>query len=255
MRRFRNIIAASSLAVLLLADSVVAQGGDDVTLVSFDQEVLARGPIHEAFANPVTFNARVGVIVPKSPPDEIEELPPAERPEAIPSGSKAIGIGKMIPKTSSGSAVSGVSLHRTSAGCQVIGNKSMTDSNGYQVSGRPISLNRKLNTCLHLLTALKLVHHHHDLMTTISGSLETGYTVRLRTSTNGKVDTGGNISQNGFGFPPTMFGHQPALSTVQAIGTTYQPHAVVCLHLFALRITTMLHGQCTPLASQSTWAT
>jgi hypothetical protein len=44
-------------------------------------EVLTRGPVHEAFAGIVTFNAEPGVVVANAPPDLIEELPPEERPE------------------------------------------------------------------------------------------------------------------------------------------------------------------------------
>ncbi len=43
-------------------------------------EVLTRGPVHEAFAGIVTFNPEPGVIVVKSPPAVIEEMPPEERP-------------------------------------------------------------------------------------------------------------------------------------------------------------------------------
>jgi hypothetical protein len=44
-------------------------------------QVLTRGPVHEAFAGIVTFNAEPGVVVSKGPPEPIEELPPEERPE------------------------------------------------------------------------------------------------------------------------------------------------------------------------------
>jgi len=44
-------------------------------------QVLTRGPVHEAFAGVVAFNPEPGVVVPKAPPEAIEELPPAERPE------------------------------------------------------------------------------------------------------------------------------------------------------------------------------
>jgi hypothetical protein len=43
--------------------------------------VLTRGPVHEAFAGIVTFNPEPGVVVTKAPPELIEEMPPAERPE------------------------------------------------------------------------------------------------------------------------------------------------------------------------------
>ena len=43
-------------------------------------EVLTRGPIHEAFAEPVSLQAEAGLVVPVEPPPAIEELPPADRP-------------------------------------------------------------------------------------------------------------------------------------------------------------------------------
>jgi WXXGXW repeat (2 copies) len=44
-------------------------------------QVLTRGPVHEAFAETVSFNPEPGVLAPKSPPPAIEELPPDQRPE------------------------------------------------------------------------------------------------------------------------------------------------------------------------------
>ena len=44
-------------------------------------QVLTRGPVHEAFAETVTFDPEPGVVVSKAPPAAIEELPPAHRPE------------------------------------------------------------------------------------------------------------------------------------------------------------------------------
>lgn len=44
-------------------------------------EVLTRGPVHEAFAETVTFDPQPGIVVPKAPPDAIEELPPDQKPE------------------------------------------------------------------------------------------------------------------------------------------------------------------------------
>jgi hypothetical protein len=45
------------------------------------QQVLTRGPVHEAFAETVTFNPEPGIVVPKTPPAAIEEVPPEQRPE------------------------------------------------------------------------------------------------------------------------------------------------------------------------------
>lgn len=44
-------------------------------------QVLTRGPVHEAFAETVTFDPEPGIVVPKAPPAAIEELPPEQRPE------------------------------------------------------------------------------------------------------------------------------------------------------------------------------
>jgi hypothetical protein len=44
-------------------------------------EVLTRGPVHEAFAETITFDPQPGIVVPKAPPAAIEEVPPLQRPE------------------------------------------------------------------------------------------------------------------------------------------------------------------------------
>jgi hypothetical protein len=44
-------------------------------------QVLTRGPVHEAFAETVTYNPEPGVVVAKSPPAAIEEVPPEQRLE------------------------------------------------------------------------------------------------------------------------------------------------------------------------------
>ncbi len=43
-------------------------------------QVLTRGLVHEAFAETVTFDPQPGIVVPKAPPQAIEELPPDQRP-------------------------------------------------------------------------------------------------------------------------------------------------------------------------------
>ena len=43
-------------------------------------QVLTRGPVHEAFAKPVTMDPQAPVLVPKQPPEALQEMPPAERP-------------------------------------------------------------------------------------------------------------------------------------------------------------------------------
>ncbi len=44
-------------------------------------EELARGPIHEAFAEQVSYDAIPGIIVPREPPPAVPELPPEYKPE------------------------------------------------------------------------------------------------------------------------------------------------------------------------------
>jgi hypothetical protein len=44
-------------------------------------QVLTRGPVHEAFAEPVTFDPEPGIVVPKAPPAAIKEVPPEQRLE------------------------------------------------------------------------------------------------------------------------------------------------------------------------------
>ena len=44
-------------------------------------EVLSRGPVNEAFAEPVTMQTQEGLIAPQQPPSPIEEVPPAEKPQ------------------------------------------------------------------------------------------------------------------------------------------------------------------------------
>ena len=43
-------------------------------------EVLTAGPVHEAFAKPVTMDAEEPILVPQQPPANLQELPPAEQP-------------------------------------------------------------------------------------------------------------------------------------------------------------------------------
>src|SRR5688500_14557314 len=44
-------------------------------------EVLARGPVHEAYAEPHTGEPRPTPVVPKQPPKPVEEIPAEQKPE------------------------------------------------------------------------------------------------------------------------------------------------------------------------------
>src|SRR5262245_7388125 len=43
-------------------------------------DVLTRGPVHEAFAKPVTTDPQAPLVISKQPPEPLQELPPAEKP-------------------------------------------------------------------------------------------------------------------------------------------------------------------------------
>jgi hypothetical protein len=80
-RRAAKACQAALLIVLLccscnLAVCLAQQSINDVP----GEQVLARGPVHEAFAGMVTFNPEPGLVVTMAPPDLIEEMPPEERP-------------------------------------------------------------------------------------------------------------------------------------------------------------------------------
>lgn len=54
--------------------STPAQGNDE-------HDVLTRGPVHEAFAEPYNADPVEGLIVPKAPPEPIDEVPPETMPD------------------------------------------------------------------------------------------------------------------------------------------------------------------------------
>ena len=45
-----------------------------------NEQVLTRGPIHEAFAAPVVHDPQSGPVIPKEPPAPVEEMPPDQKP-------------------------------------------------------------------------------------------------------------------------------------------------------------------------------
>jgi len=60
---------------------VLAYGQEPPKPAAGEGEELTRGPIHEAFGQPMAFDPQPGPIVPKEPPAAIEELPPDQKPE------------------------------------------------------------------------------------------------------------------------------------------------------------------------------
>jgi hypothetical protein len=73
-----SVFAACGVALLFLgvspAQQPAATPGDGI-------DVLARGPVHEAYALPVDEDPQPGPVVTKEPPAAIEELPPDQKPQ------------------------------------------------------------------------------------------------------------------------------------------------------------------------------
>ena len=73
----------SLFGVVLVVGLLVAapRWGVAVEIPDEDVQILASGPVHEAFAEAVTLDPEVGLWSPEAPPALIEEIPPAEKPE------------------------------------------------------------------------------------------------------------------------------------------------------------------------------
>lgn len=67
--------------VLLIAAALSAGRARPAVAQPAGLEVETRGPIHEAFAEPVFFDPQPGMVIPRQPPEPINEIPPDERPE------------------------------------------------------------------------------------------------------------------------------------------------------------------------------
>jgi len=83
----RYLGATLAAGVMLTADQlpVLAQDAGQVPAVPAEElpagsEVLSGGPVHEAFAKPVSMDAQAPIVVPKQPPQNLQEVPPAEQP-------------------------------------------------------------------------------------------------------------------------------------------------------------------------------
>lgn len=78
--RWWRLAGATSLAILVCGSrSAFAQAAEH-DQQDAGAEVLASGPIHEAFLPVVSYSADAGKIVNRQPPEAIDELPPNQRP-------------------------------------------------------------------------------------------------------------------------------------------------------------------------------
>src|ERR1035437_2745514 len=85
MRQYRLRPATLVIALLVVTPlggyRLAAQDTPPATPAQEQPEVLSRGPVHEAFAAPVDMQLEEGLVAPGQPPPNIEEVPPAERPQ------------------------------------------------------------------------------------------------------------------------------------------------------------------------------
>ncbi|MGA2500365.1 MAG: hypothetical protein ABSH20_21695, partial [Tepidisphaeraceae bacterium] len=63
------------------AEPAADLGAPPATPVQEQPEVLTSGPVHEAFAKPVSMQAQASVVAPIEPPAVIQETPPQDRPQ------------------------------------------------------------------------------------------------------------------------------------------------------------------------------
>jgi hypothetical protein len=67
--------------VLMITGRLLGQDPDPNAVPNNGQEVLTRGPVHEAFASPVVYDPKAGPVIPQAPPAPIQEMPPDQKPE------------------------------------------------------------------------------------------------------------------------------------------------------------------------------
>src|SRR5262245_33771706 len=79
MRWLKPRLAVAAGVIALFAAGLAAQTDRDDD--SDGVEVLTRGPVHGAFANPGDARPAESPLVEKQPPEAIEEVPPDEKPE------------------------------------------------------------------------------------------------------------------------------------------------------------------------------
>ena len=76
-----GLFSAAMVLGLCLGSATIACRAQPAAPEATGVQVLTRGPVHEAFAETVSFNPQPGIVVTKTPPEVIEEIPPEQRPE------------------------------------------------------------------------------------------------------------------------------------------------------------------------------
>ena len=120
-------------------------------------QVLMRGPVHEAFAEAVTYDPEPGIVVPKCRglPSRNCRQNRDQREPTLP-GSPAIGAGMTNGAISFGSAASGAPCRLAANGCPGIGARPVKDFSGLPDIG-PMRRRARWNTCPSRLRPSKLV--------------------------------------------------------------------------------------------------
>src|SRR5437588_5263961 len=68
-------------AVIAAQPSAATDGATEAALKEQGVEPLDKGPVHEAYAQPLNKNPQPGPIVHKQPPQPVDEMPPDQKPE------------------------------------------------------------------------------------------------------------------------------------------------------------------------------
>jgi hypothetical protein len=85
MTRFSTLLSGTLLLGGLLISQLRAQ--DDTSnpppppTPPEGEVVMARGPVHEAYAEPIELRPQATPLVEKQPPDPVDEVPPDQKPE------------------------------------------------------------------------------------------------------------------------------------------------------------------------------
>lgn len=82
VRLFKSLCITTAISAIGVGSAWRAAGFEPDTQRYFgqDMQVLTRGPVHEAFAETVTYDPEPGIVVTRPPPASIEEIPPEQRP-------------------------------------------------------------------------------------------------------------------------------------------------------------------------------
>ena len=83
MLRLKCAAGVIALVVTGLSVNIAGAQGRDSNEWDNGVDVLTRGPVHEAFAETISFDPEPGIIVPEAPREIIEEVPPDYRPEGV----------------------------------------------------------------------------------------------------------------------------------------------------------------------------